>query len=119
MQAEGAACMNTGDDLKRFLEGGTDWERLQTTVAGIGILRMPASGARLQKLAVEINPLTLRGTRMKRRGLVIRSLDELEAFRTLLNSPRLEHLVADLAAVNPAAPQALQDTGKGGPVLEI
>jgi len=111
--------MNTGDDLKRFLEGGTGWERMQTTVAGIGILRMPASGARLQRLAVEVNPVTPRGTRMKRRGLVIRSPDELEAFRSLLTSPRLEHLMTDLAAVNPAPPQALQDTGGGSPVLEI
>jgi hypothetical protein len=111
--------MNTGDDLKRFLEGGTGWERMQTTVAGIGILRMPASGARLQRLAVEVNPLTPRGTRMKRRGLVIRSRDELEAFRSLLESPRLEHLVADLAAVNPAPPHLVQDAGTGGPVLEI
>jgi hypothetical protein len=111
--------MNAGDDLKRFLDGGTGWERMQTTVAGIGILRMPASGARLQRLAVEVNPLTPRGTRMKRRGLVIRSLEELEAFRTLLSSPRMEHLVADLSAVNPAPPPALLDPGKGGPVLEI
>jgi len=114
-----AACMNPGDELKRFLEEGTGWERMQTTVAGIGILRMPASGARLEKLAVEINPLTPRGSRMKRRGLIIRSMDELEAFRTLLTSPRLEHLVADLAAVNPATPRGMQGPEKGGPVLEI
>jgi hypothetical protein len=111
--------MNTGDDLKRFLDGGTDWERMQTTVAGIGILRMPATGARLQRLAVEVNPVTPRGTRMKRRGLIIRTPEELEAYRTLLTSPRLEHLMADVAAVNPAPPPALAEPGKGGPVLEI
>lgn len=111
--------MNSGDDLRRFLVGGTGWERMQTTVAGIGILRMPASGARLQRLAVEVNPVTPRGTRMKRRGLVIRTIEELEAFRSLLSSPRLEYLMADLAEVNPAPPPVLADPGKGGPVLEI
>ncbi|MDD1651549.1 MAG: hypothetical protein LUO86_00755 [Methanomicrobiales archaeon] len=112
--------MNTGDDLKRFLDGGTGWERMQTTVAGIGILRMPASGARLQRLAVEVNPVTPRGTRMKRRGLIIRTVEELEAFRSLLSSPRLEHLMDGLADVNPVPPPALTDPGKeGGSVLEI
>jgi hypothetical protein len=118
-EKRGAACMNAGDDLKRFLDGGTGWERMQTTVAGIGILRMPASGSRLQRLAVEVNPVTPRGTRMKRRGLVIRTPEELEAFRILLDSPRLERLMEDLAEVNPAPPFPLIDPGKGGPVLEI
>jgi hypothetical protein len=111
--------MTAGNELKRFLDGGTGWERMQTTVAGIGILRMPASGARLQRLAVEVNPVTLRGTRMKRRGLVIRTADELEAFRSLLSSPRLEHLMADLAEVNPSPPPAPAEPGRGGPLLEI
>jgi hypothetical protein len=56
---------------------------------------------------------------MKRRGLVIRTRDELEAFRILLDSPRLERLMEDLADVNPAPPFPLADPAKGGPVLEI
>ena len=108
--------MNQGDELKRFLEGGTGWERMQTTVQGIGILRMPASGARLQKLAVEINPVTERGSRMKRRGLVIRSGEELEAFRALLTNPKLGQLVSELAIINPPTPLP---GVKDGPVLSI
>jgi hypothetical protein len=53
---------------------------------------------------MEINPLDERGTPMKRKGIMIRSPQELEALRNVLGDSKVESLMGALASVVPAVP---------------
>jgi hypothetical protein len=96
--------MNVTETLATFLEEGKDWERKSTSLRGVSILRMPRTATRSPTLAMEINPLDERGTPMKRKGIMIRSPQELEALRNVLGDPKVENLMGALASVVPPVP---------------
>lgn len=98
--------MNVRETLENFLEEGKDWERKQTSLRGVSILRMPRTTSRPPTLALEINPVDDRGTPMKRKGVMIRSPKELESLRNLLSDQRLAGLMEALATVVPPVPAA-------------
>ena len=100
--------MNVTETLATFLEEGKDWERKATSLRGVSILRMPRTASRPPTLAMEINPLDERGTPMKRKGIMIRSPQELEALRNVLGDPKVANLMGALASVVPPVP----DSGK-------
>lgn len=89
------------DKLTDFLETSKDWGRLKTTVQGVFVVKMPASRSSPTRLSVEINPVDESGNPTKRRGLFIRSGDELESFKEILNDERLSKLLGMLDSVNP------------------
>ena len=95
------------EKLEEFLRTGGDWERLRTSVPGVFIQKLPPYKSSPERLAVEINPVDSSGNPTKRRGLLIRSLDEFEAFREIIVDEKLPKLLEMLDAVNPA-------TGRGG-----
>ena len=96
--------MNVKETLETFLEEGKDWERKQTSIRGISILRMPRTTTRPSTLALEINPVDERGGQMKRKGIMIRSPRELDALRNVLSDPKVANLMGTLAAVVPPVP---------------
>jgi hypothetical protein len=93
--------MNVKETLEAFLEEGKDWERKQTSIRGVSILRMPRTTTRPPTLAMEINPVDDRGLQMKRKGIMIRSPRELEALRGVLSDPKVVNLMEALALVVP------------------
>ena len=95
------------EKLEEFLRTGGDWEKLRTSVPGVFIQKLPPYRSSPERLAVEINPVDSSGNPTKRRGLLIRSLDEFEAFREIMVDEKLPKLLEKLEAVNPA-------TGRGG-----
>ena len=101
------------EKLLQFLKSGRDWERRATTVPGIFILRLPGDGRRPASLAVELNPVDEAGRPTKRRGLVLRSSEELKAFRELINNEKLEALMSRIDEVNPRSVAAKRRTGAG------
>jgi hypothetical protein len=98
--------MNVKETLETFLEEGKDWERKQTSIRGVSILRMPRTTTRPPTLAMEINPVDERGSQMKRKGIMIRSPKELEALRDVISDPKVVGLMAALASVVPPVPSA-------------
>ena len=100
--------MNVTETLATFLDEGKDWERKSTSLRGVSILRMPRTATRPPTLAMEINPLDERGMPMKRKGIMIRTPQELEALRNVLGDPRVANLMGALASVVPPVPS----TGK-------
>jgi len=100
--------MNVTETLTTFLDEGKDWERKSTSLRGVSILRMPRTATRPPTLAMEINPLDERGMPMKRKGIMIRTPQELEALRNVLGDPRVANLMGALASVVPPVPS----TGK-------
>lgn len=104
------------ESLKSFLKGGKDWERKRTTVPGIFVLKLPTYRGSPPRLAVEVNPVDEEGKPTKRRGLVLRSPDEFETFRRLVNEEKLGELLGVVGRVNPPKEKKARE---GEEVLEI
>jgi hypothetical protein len=109
--------MNVKETLETFLEEGKDWERKQTSIRGVSILRMPRTTTRPPTLAMEINPVDERGSQMKRKGIMIRSPVELEALRAVLSDQKVVNLMGALASVVPPVKAAGNEQAAG--VIEI
>ncbi|NYT07601.1 MAG: hypothetical protein GKC05_05020 [Methanomicrobiales archaeon] len=90
------------ESLKTFLENGEDWERKITSVRGVTILKLPQTKTRPASLAVEINPLTEKGTPMKKKGVMIMGSGELDAFREIFNSEKMDVLITSIEAISPS-----------------
>ncbi len=101
------------EKLSQFLEEGADWAKVKTTVPGVFVMKMPGTKSRAPSLSVEINPVDVGGSPTKRRGLIIRTVDELLDFKDILGNEKVETLLEMLEDVNP-------DTGKRSKdVIEI
>lgn len=103
--------------MEEFLRTGGDWEKLRTSVPGVFIQKLPPYRSSPERLAVEVNPLDASGNPTKRRGLLIRSLDEYEAFKEILNDEKLPKLLEMLEGVNPETGR--RGRGKDKDVIEI
>jgi len=104
------------DKLVNFLKTGSDWARMKTSVPGVFVLKLPAYKGGPARLAVELNPVDDSGTPTKKRGLVIRSLRELEEYNKLFQYDRLSSLLKAIDKVNPAPRKAVKP---GEEVLKI
>ena len=89
------------DKLAEFLRTGKDWEKVKTTVPGVFILKMPGNKSRDPSIGVEINPVDAGGSPTKRRGLIIRSVNELMDFKDILTNEKVESLLEMIEDVNP------------------
>lgn len=96
------------EKLEEFLETGKDWAKVKTSVPGVFVMKMPGSKNREPSLSVEINPVDASGSPTKRRGLIIRSVDELLEFKDILSNEKVETLLEMLEDVNPGAPEGKQ-----------
>jgi len=93
-------------ELKNFLSQGREWARKPiASIPGVFILKIPGSSRRPATLAIEINPVDEFGNPSKRRGLIIRSGEELERFRLLINESKLDELAKIIDNVNPKIPK--------------
>jgi len=112
--------MSSEDKLISFLKTGADWGRFKTSVPGIFILKMPAYRSSPARLAIELNPVDGSGSPMKKRGLVLRSKEELEEYKAIFQVERLTPLIEQVEKVNPEESKRQQLFKKGGEdVLEI
>jgi len=91
------------EKLAEFLEKGKDWDKVKTTVPGVFVMKMPGSKTRPASLSVEINPVDASGSPTKRRGLIIRSVEEYLEFKEIVLNEKLESLLEMLEDVNPEA----------------
>ena len=104
------------DKLASFLKTGSDWARMKTTVLGVFILKLPAYRNNPARLAVELNPVDDSGMPTKKRGLVIRSSEELEEYNKLFQYDRLSSVLKSIDKVNPPVKKGMKP---GEEVLEI
>jgi hypothetical protein len=94
--------MELTDILRNFLENGEDWERKLTSIKGVTILKLPQTKTRPASLAIEINPLTEKGTPMKKKGVMIMGSAELEAFREIFTNEKVDVLITTIEDIIPA-----------------
>jgi hypothetical protein len=93
--------MELTESLRAFLETGEDWERKNTTLKGVSIIKLPQTRSRPASLAIEINPPNEKGTPMKKKGIMIMGRGELSAFRELFNNEKVEALLVSIEEVAP------------------
>lgn len=92
----------SGDErLSQFLKEGKDWERKPTSIAGVFLFKLPEYRGRPPTIAIEINPLNSNGTPSKKRGIVIKSLDELNSILELIGNSKVSQLAQSIDSVNP------------------
>jgi hypothetical protein len=108
--------MELVDTLRVFLENGDDWERKLTSIRGVTILKLPQTKSRPASLAIEINPLTEKGTPMKKKGVMIMGQPDLKAFREIFNNEKVEVLLSSIESITPARKGV---KGEEGDVLQI
>jgi hypothetical protein len=110
--------MSSESKLSLFLKTGPDWGKLKTSVPGIFVLKMPAYKNSPARLAVELNPVDGSGSPTKKRGIVLRSREELEEYRAIFLVEKLAPLLEEMEKVNPEVKKQ-QVVKKGDEVLEI
>jgi len=87
--------------LADFLKSGKDWERKPTTVSGVFVLKMPPFKGSPARLAVELNPVDNLGRPTKKRGVLLRSFEELADYKKLIDDEKLASLLKNLDALSP------------------
>ncbi len=92
------------DKLAEFLEEGEDWGKVKTSVPGVFVIKMPAYRGAPSRLGVEINPVDASGNPTKRRGLIVRYIEEYEEFKEIMLNEKVETLFEMLEEVNPPMP---------------
>jgi hypothetical protein len=83
------------------LREAKDWERKATNVPGVFLLKLPSFKGRSASLAIEVNPIGASGAATKKRGVVVRSTNELQEINKLLSHPKLVELAKRIDDVNP------------------
>jgi hypothetical protein len=96
--------MELVESLKEFIKEGQDWERKNTSVKGVAIIRLPQNKNRAPSLAIDINPLGENGLPMKKKGIMIMNAAELHAFRELFKNEKLDNLITVLEEVSGRKP---------------
>ena len=87
--------------LSDFRKSGKDWERKATSISGVFVLKMPAYKSAPTRLAVELNPVDSEGRPTKKKGVILRSSEELIYYNKILNDERLANLLKNIDSVNP------------------
>lgn len=87
--------------LIEFLENGKDWERKQTNIPGVFLIRLPQFRSRPACIGVELDILNRGGGSSRRRGIILRTNGELEQLRDTINNAKLHALTSSIEKVNP------------------
>jgi len=75
---------------------------MPTTVPGIFPLKLPKYKMVPPRVVVELNPVDDFGRPTRRRGVAIRSYEELRKYRDMINNERLDRLLKVIDTVNPS-----------------
>ncbi|MFX1260168.1 MAG: hypothetical protein ACFFAN_20145 [Promethearchaeota archaeon] len=87
--------------LRDHLENGEDWEKMETPVPGVFVVKVPSTKTRPALLFLEINPLKDDGKPMKRKGLFVGSKEMLIKFSETLQDDKVYQLIGELESINP------------------
>jgi hypothetical protein len=87
--------------LDDFLANGKDWERKQTNVPGVFLIRLPQFRSRPACIGVELDVLNRGGGSNRRRGIIIRTTGELKQLMEVINNGKLLELTSSIEKVNP------------------
>ena len=99
--------------LKEHLKNGEDWQKMETPIEGVFVVKVPATKTRPALLFLEINPLKDDGKPLKRKGLFVGSKEMLIKFSETLNDDKTFQLIGEIDKINP------QGSKNGGPLKKL
>ena len=92
------------DALVKFLDTGKDWEKVETDIPGVFIVKIPGTKTKAGRLMVEINPINKQtGLPKKRKGLFVADFEMYLQFREALEEDKVAEVVQVLEGINPEA----------------
>jgi len=86
--------------LKEHLNTANDWDKMETPIEGVFVVKVPSTKTRPALLFMEINPLK-DGKPVKRKGLPIGSREMLVKFSEALQEDKVYQLISEIEKVNP------------------
>lgn len=113
--------MSTEQKDKRlvdFLENGKDWERKQTNIPGVFLLRLPEFRSRPACIAIELDVLNRGGGNNRRRGIILRTSEELKQLLDIVTNEKITELTSSVEKVNPVK-QATTGANLDNEIFEI
>jgi hypothetical protein len=87
--------------LIEFLEKGKDWERKQTNIPGVFLIRLPQFRSRPACIGVEHDALNRGGGGNRRRGIILRTTSELQQLTDIINNKKLLELTSSIEKSKP------------------
>ena len=87
--------------LRDFLNTAGDWDKLDTPIPGVFVVKIPATKNRVAMLQIELNPIMDDGKHSKRRGLYVANKDMLIRFSELLADDNVYILINEVEDINP------------------
>lgn len=95
------------EDLKKFLETAKSWEKMETDIDGVFVVKIPATKTRDARLMVEVNPINkVTGQPKKRKGLFIADFEMYLQFQEALMEDEVPALIKTIEEINPEPPQS-------------
>lgn len=88
------------EKLIKHLENGENWEKMESSIQGVYIVKVPATKTREAILYLEINPLKENGKPLKRKGVFISSKEMLHGFREAFSNEKSLLLIRIIDQVN-------------------
>jgi hypothetical protein len=113
--------MSTDQKDKRlieFLENGKDWERKQTNIPGVFLIRLPPFRSRPACIGVELDALNRGGGGNRRRGIILRTSEDLKQLLDIVTNKKLSELTSSIEKVNPVQ-QANMGANLDNEIFEI
>ena len=104
--------------LTEFLEKGKDWERKQTNIPGVFLIRLPQFRSRPACIGVELDALNRGGGGNRRRGIILRTREELQQLLDMVTNKKLSELTSSIEKVNPVQ-QASMGANLDNEIFEI
>ncbi len=92
--------------LKDHLENAADWEKMETPVPGVFVVKVPATKNRPSLLFLEVNPLKDDGKPLKRKGLFVGNKEFLVKYSEALSDDKVYQLINEIEKVNPEVKSA-------------
>ena len=93
--------------LKDHLKNAVEWEKMETPIPGVFVVKIPATKSRQALLFLEINPLDDDGKPIKKKGLFIRNNEMLVKFNNALNDDKVTQLIREIESVNPEVKESV------------
>ncbi len=86
--------------LKEHLIKGEDWEKMETPIPGVFIVKIPESKTLKALLNLELNPLKDDGKSIKRKGLFINSKEMFVKFTELFLDDQAFQIIQEMEQIN-------------------
>ena len=92
--------LSISEKLKNHLKNGENWEKMESLIQGVYIVKVPKTKTREAMLYLEINPLKENGRPLKKKGVFINSQEMLFGFTEALSDEKSRILIKIIDQIN-------------------